>query len=264
MKGISIAGAGHARGERAVKTSKSDRRKKIVRVGAIVLFVLGALAALQFLPVGRLFEPVVAWIEDLGAWGFLVFAALYVVAAMLLFPAAVLTLAAGALFGPWLGVLLVSFASTTTAALAFLVARHLARPLVERIAKKRPVFAAVDRAISEGGWKVVGMMRLSPIVPFGPSNYLFGLTSVRFWPYVLASWVGMLPGTFLYVWLGHAGGMAFGRSRERSPAEWWLLGAGIVATAAVTVVLTRAAKKELERFGARGSGRKAAPAKKQE
>jgi uncharacterized membrane protein YdjX (TVP38/TMEM64 family) len=84
---------------------------------------------------------------------------------------------------------------------------------------------------------------LSPLVPYSLSNYLYGLTAVSFWPYVLASWAGMLPGTLLYVYLGAAGKAATG---DKGPGEWALLAAGLLATAAVTVVLTRAARRRLE------------------
>jgi uncharacterized membrane protein YdjX (TVP38/TMEM64 family) len=139
---------------------------------------------------------------------------------------------------------IVSFASTAAAALAFLIARYAARSRVERLARGNERFRAIDRAIGENGWKVVGLLRLSPLIPFSLSNYLYGLTSVRFLPYLVASWAGMLPGTLLYVALG-AAGKTVGEKGERSPWEWVLLGAGLLATAAVTVLLARVAKKEL-------------------
>jgi uncharacterized membrane protein YdjX (TVP38/TMEM64 family) len=95
----------------------------------------------------------------------------------------------------------------------------------------------------------VALLRLSPVVPFSLSNYLYGVTPVRFLPYVVTSWAAMLPGTLLYVWLGAAGrAAAGGRTEGRRPAEWVLLGAGLVATALVTVLLTRAARRQLQRM----------------
>ena len=115
------------------------------------------------------------------------------------------TVAAGALFGSVVGVVVVSLASTTGAALAFLVARYLARDAVLRWVRRNPRYDAIDRAIGEGGWRVVALLRLSPLVPFNLQNYLYGLTAIRFWPCVLTSWAAMLPGTVVYVYLGHAG-----------------------------------------------------------
>ena len=209
-----------------------------------LLVVAGLLAALRALPLdaglARLHTAV-----GTGGAGMLAFGAAYVVAALLLVPGSALTLAAGALFGPLRGVLVVSLASTTAARLAFLTARHVARGRVEALASRYRTFRAVDRAIADGGWKIVGLLRLSPAMPFSVENYLFGLTAVRFWPYVLASWAFMLPGTALYVSIGHAGRVA--AAGPRSAAEWVLLAAGLAATAGVTAFLTRRARQALAR-----------------
>jgi uncharacterized membrane protein YdjX (TVP38/TMEM64 family) len=83
------------------------------------------------------------------------------------------------------------------------------------------------------------------------SNYLYGLTPVAFGPYVLVSWIAMLPGTLLYVYLGAAGRAAAGK-QGKSPLEWGLFAAGLVATAAVTVMVGRAARRELEKSRVKG------------
>lgn len=216
-------------------------RWKWIALGALVV---GLFAAWRVLPLGQWLKDFQAWIEGLGPLGGVLFGLAYVVGALLFVPGAVLTIGAGYLFGLGWGVVVVSLASTAAAALAFLIARHLARERVETLARKNPKFAALDRAIGKNDWKVIFLLRLSPLIPFSISNYLYGLTSVRFAPYVLASWIGMLPGTFLYVYLG-AAGKSLGEKHEKSPWEWALLGAGLLATIAVTVILTRVAKKEL-------------------
>jgi len=211
---------------------------------------LGSLGVvLRTLPVGLLFGQLQAWIATLGVWGPLVFAAFYVLATVLLLPASLLTLAAGAMFGLGIGFLTVSLASTTGAACAFLIARYAARRKVERWARARPKFRAIDLAIDEAGWKIVALLRLSPAIPFNLQNYLYGLTSLRLGPYVLTSWIAMLPGTFLYVYLGHLAGIAAMKAgdtgRERTVWEWMFLGLGVVATIVVTVYLTRLARAKL-------------------
>ncbi len=220
----------------------SVRAARLVRGISVLALTAGVVVGLRALPLEAALARAQSAGDD-GAAGMLVFGGAYVVAALLLVPGAALTLAAGAVFGPSRGVLVVSVASTTAATLAFLIARHLARRRVEGLAGRYRTFRAVDRAIAEGGWKVVGLLRLSPAMPFSVENYLFGLTAVRFWPYVLASWVFMLPGTALYVSLGHAGRAA--ATGSRSPAEWLLLGAGLGATALVTAYLTRLARRAL-------------------
>jgi len=208
--------------------------------------VLALLVAARLLPVREWLESFQGWVRGMGAAGMFLYGAVYIVAALLFVPGIVLTLGAGFLFGLGWGVVLVSAASTISAALAFLIARYFAREAVEKLARKDPRFEAIDRAIGKEGWKVVALLRLSPLVPFSLSNYLYGLTSVRFGPYVATSWAAMLPATVLYVYLG-AAGRTIGEKTQRSPWEWVLLGVGLAATAAVTVLLTRVAKRELAR-----------------
>jgi uncharacterized membrane protein YdjX (TVP38/TMEM64 family) len=210
---------------------------------------VGVIVAARLLPVAEWTKALEAWISGRGAAGYLVFYAVYVVAALLFVPGAALTIAAGFLFGLWRGIVVVSAAATTAAALAFLIARHLARGAVEARARKDRRFTAIDKAIGERGWKIVALLRLSPAVPFSLSNYFYGLTAIRFWPYVLTSWVAMLPGTVLYVYLGAAGKVAAGGA-GRSPAENVYLGLGLLATIAVTIYLTRVARAALRKAGA--------------
>ena len=170
------------------------------------LAVAGALVvAARILPIREWLASFQEWVKGMGAAGIVLYGVVYVVAVVLFVPGIVLTLGAGFLFGLGKGIVLVSAASTVAAALGFLIARYFARESVERLAKKDARFEAIDRAIGKEGWKVVALLRLSPLVPFSLSNYLYGLTSVRFWPYVATSWAAMLPATVLYVYLGAAG-----------------------------------------------------------
>jgi uncharacterized membrane protein YdjX (TVP38/TMEM64 family) len=221
------------------------------------VLVVAAVALLfglsRVLPMDRWLAAFQHWVGGLGAWAPLIYGAVYVAAAVLLVPGALLTIGSGLLFGLVKGTLVVLVSASVAAALAFLIARHLARRRVERWARDNPRFAAIDAAIREQGWKVVLLLRLSPLVPFSLSNYLYGLTAVRFWPYVAASAAGMVPGTLLYVSLG-AAGRAAAAGRGRSPLEWALLGLGLLATAAATVLVGRAARRQLEKSRLTGSG----------
>lgn len=228
-------------------TSKT-RMNGLLRAALLLLLLGGAVLLLRALHVEAAFMRLEGATRALGWLGPAAYGAAYMLAALSFVPGSALTLGAGAIFGPWLGLAVVSLASTASAAVAFLIARHLARHRVESLARSYPRFRAVDRAIAEGGWKVVALLRLSPAMPFSAGNYLFGLTAVGFWPYVLTSWVSMLPGTFLYVYLGHAGRVAAGGS-ERTPAEWALLGAGLLATVVVTAYVTRLARRAMSRQG---------------
>jgi uncharacterized membrane protein YdjX (TVP38/TMEM64 family) len=216
----------------------SGARAKWIALAAVAV---GLFIAARTLPLDRWIEDLNAWVEGFGAFGVVVFVAIYVLAALLFVPGSALTIAAGAVFGLWWGTAAVSLASTTAAALAFLIARYLARDAIAARAGQNPKFEAIDRAIGAKGWKIVALLRLSPAMPFSLGNYLYGLTAVRFGPYVLASWLAMLPGTFMYVYLGHIGAEGLQAASGDSPADTGrlvLLGVGLAATVIVTVYVT--------------------------
>lgn len=213
------------------------------------LIAVSVLLIVRRLPLGPAVQALEEWIASLGFWGVAVFVVLYVIAVVFMFPASPLTLAAGALFGLAGGTAAASVGSTTGAALTFLIGRHLARDRVAKWVVRYPKFAAIDRAVSAGGWRIVGLLRLSPAIPFNLQNYLYGVSGIRFWPCVLTSWAAMLPGTFLYVYLGHVGRAGLeastGEGRTRSPAEWAMMAVGLLATIAVTVYTTRLARRAI-------------------
>ncbi len=204
----------------------------------------GLIVAARLLHAQELLQQALAWVAQLGPWGPVIFVALYVVATVLFIPGSVLTLGAGAVFGVVWGSVYVSVASTLGATCAFLVGRYLARNAVARKIEGNEPFAAIDRAVANEGWKIVGLTRLSPVFPFTLLNYAFGLTRVSLRAYVLASWIGMMPGTVMYVYLGSLAKAASGE-RIRTPGEWALYVVGLVATVAVTVFVTRIAKRAL-------------------
>jgi uncharacterized membrane protein YdjX (TVP38/TMEM64 family) len=166
------------------------------------------------------------------------------VATVLFIPGSVLTLGAGALFGVVLGSVCVSISATLGATAAFLVGRYLARDAIARRIGRHEKFAAIDRAVADEGWKIVLLTRLSPVFPFTLLNYAFGLTRVKLGHYVLASWIGMMPGTVMYVYLGSLVNLSAGH-RQRTTGEWVLYGVGLLATVVVTVFVTRLARKAL-------------------
>lgn len=213
------------------------------------LALAGLFAASRLLPVAEWVRAFRDWAAGLGVAGKALYALVYAVATVLLFPASLLTVAAGFAFGLGWGIAVVWVGATAGAALAFLVARHVARERVEKVARKREDFRAIDQAIGEEGWRIVALLRLSPLVPFSLSNYLYGLTAIRFGPYVLASAAGMLPGTVLYTYLGVAGRAAAAASagEKRSSLEWAALATGLAATVVATVLITRMARRELRK-----------------
>lgn len=210
---------------------------------ALTAVVAAVVAAFLLFDVRALLRDGLDAIARLGPWGPVLFALVYIAATVLFLPGSVLTLGAGAVFGVALGSVYVSIASTLGATAAFLVGRYLARDSVAKKIEGNAAFAAIDRAVAAEGWKIVGLTRLSPAFPFSLLNYAFGLTQVSVRDYVLASWIGMMPGTVMYVYVGSLARAAGDRSR--TPAEWTLYGIGLVATIAVTVVVTRLARRAL-------------------
>lgn len=192
----------------------------------------------------------------------LAFVGAYASAAVLMLPAALLTLFAGAAFGPLRGTALVFVGATVGACLAFLVARYVARPIVQPRLPER--FAAVDAAIAAQGARVVLLLRLSPLIPFGILNYSLGLSRIGFVPYALAS-VGMLPAIIAYTFIGStaataaaAGAAGVGAAGGEAQAiKFVLYGVGAAATLLATKLISDAAGKalaEAEREAAAGGG----------
>jgi len=220
----------------------------IAALGALLL--LGRLAGAQI-------PRFAAWVDGLGAFGPAAFIAGYAAAVVAFAPASLLTLAAGAIFGVARGTLYVFAAASLGACLAFLVARHAARAWVERRIAGDARFAAIDRAIEREGRRIVFLLRLSPAFPFNLLNYALGLTSVRFADYAVAC-LGMLPGTLGYVYLGSLLGdvaaAVGGASPQRGPVQQALFAAGLVATIAVTVLVTRTARRALAEATSEGGG----------
>lgn len=216
---------------------------------AVALSGVFPFIAIALLPVAPIVVRLNELFDRLGALGLAVFELLYVVVAVLLGPAWLLALVAGLAFGLVKGILVVWVAATLAAGLAFLIARYLARSRVEKIARKNENFEAVDRAIAKNGWKVVLLLRISPFFPYTIANYLYGLTAVRFVPYVLATAVGILPMVAIYVSIGAAGREAVEAAAGGAPgstAEWIVCAAGVLCTVVAAVMITRGAKRELE------------------
>ena len=188
------------------------------------------------------------WIDGLGIWGPVLFVLGYAVACIAVVPAALLTLAAGVIFGVGSGIALVLAGATLGATGSFLIARYVARERVEQwVARDR--LATLDRLVATDGRRLVFLMRLSPVFPFSALNYALGLTPLTLRDFLIAM-TGIVPGTVLYVYSGSVAGAvvgaAAGQSAERGVADYALLVLGLAATLAVTVLITRVARRALK------------------
>ena len=189
------------------------------------------------------------WINSLGAVGGIVFIGIYIIATLAFLPAAILTLGAGIIFGVIWGSLYVFIGATLGAVAAFLVGRYLAQSWIKEKISSYKKFAIIDKAVSKQGLKIVLLVRLSPLFPFNLLNYAFGITSVSFQDYLIGS-VGMIPGTIMYVYFGYLAGDLALIGTHNQPVNlilnWVIKIIGLIATIAVTIYVTKIAKKALD------------------
>ena len=228
-------------------------------VFVVLLAVLGV--AVAFAPVLDWLGVAVVWIQTNRGLAWAVYVGAYILATVLLIPGSLITLVAGFVFGLPLGVALVSAGSVLGASSAFLIGRFFVRTWAERRIDRLPRFGALDSAVGEQGFMIVLLARLSPLFPFNLLNYGLGVTSVRFRDYFFASWIGMFPGTVLYVYFGTVAQDLAALGGGEFDGGWFglaLLLGGLLATLLLVVLITRKATRtlgtHLQRRAADGSG----------
>src|SRR5215470_19667914 len=173
-----------------------------LKLGLLVAFLAAAVYYFRFTDQGREITPqyVLDSIENHGPIAArLIYVAVYIVGTVALLPGTVLSFAGAVLFGPYEGTLYTWVGATIGATLAYLMARALGRDFVERLFGGR--FAAFDRRIREHGFTGLLIIRLLPLFPFNAVNFGCGLTGIRLRDYVLATAIGIVPGTFVYQFL---------------------------------------------------------------
>jgi len=234
--------------EKLQEPSAHTHEKGFAGIALLVFVALALLMSVLFLPIKQYLVAALDWTGSLGFWGPLFVSGFYIVAAVLLVPGSVLTLGAGFLFGVPVGVLTVWVGAGLGAVAAFLVGRTLARDWVARKVSNNRKFAAIDEAVGREGFKVVLLLRLSPVFPFNILNYALGLTRVSFRNYAAASLIGMLPATLMYVYFGSAArsltDVAAGNVQGGLAGQifFWI---GLSATIGVALFVTRLARRSL-------------------
>jgi uncharacterized membrane protein YdjX (TVP38/TMEM64 family) len=214
----------------------------------IVGLVAIAIVIAQQFNLPELLQISFVWVKSLGVIGAIVFVAIYNLATLLFVPGSLLTIKGGCLFGVFWGSVCVLIAATLGAIWAFLLGRYLSRDWVCRQIGKNPKFQALDRAVAKEGWKIVLLTRLSPVFPFNLLNYFFGVTQVSLKDYILGS-LGMIPATVMYVYIGSLADDLIMSDRpvttETQTIQWTIRIVGLIATIAVTIYMTRLAKKAM-------------------
>lgn len=199
-----------------------------------------------------------AYIRDLGNWGAVILSLVYALCTVLFIPVTVLNLAAGFCFGVFTGFISVSTGGILGASLAFLAGRYCLRGWVRRLMDgDKTNFSMVDamlRRSEANTFRIVLLSRLPPCLPFPCVNYSYALTDVSFITYFWATWIGLMPGTFVYVYMGSAlrnlADVVSG-SAQSSKASMFLLLLGAIATLLVLVYIMREAQRTIE-SGAQG------------
>ncbi|CAI5487857.1 unnamed protein product [Closterium sp. Naga37s-1] len=213
--------------------------------GALIVSVVASLALLGYYfrdDISSAIDYFTTYIEGAGSGGYVTFVLGYSLLEVLAVPAIPLTLSAGVLFGPAMGTFLCSLSGTISATIAFLIARYVARDRIQDMVRGNKKYEAIDRAVGNNSFRIVTLLRLSPLMPFSLGNYFYGLTSVKLLPYILGTWIGMLPGTWAYVSAG-----SFGRSLLEAESGTSLLGdsslysllGGVALTAFAATYITK-------------------------
>ena len=208
-------------------------RVSVVRLGLLIGCLVTIALAMILLPVGRILFSLFDTARAAGPWGPVIIAAAYIPASLFLMPGMILTLAAGYLFGVANGALAAWIGGTVGAACAFIAGRILARELVLAGMASNPKRKANDRAIAEHGLMFTLLLRLSPLVPYNLLNYLLGLSGISFGQFVLGSFIGLIPVTLMYAYLG----TVLREVAETGGADLQLAGSQFALFAVVAIVI---------------------------
>jgi len=215
---------------------------------AIPYLVVGLILSIVLVVGGREVEPHInvleSWISNLGPWGVLAFIGIYVVVTSLLVPESVLSIIAGALFGPSLGFMAVLTGSLVAATLQFALSRKLLRSRIQRIISSRPSLAAIQRAVKHNEFRLQVLLRLAPLNP-ASINYLLGAAGVRFFGFLIAC-LALTPHLLLEVYFGHVGKHAArlaGSTGTTTHLHDLALFGGLVAGVVVLIFISRLAHK---------------------
>jgi uncharacterized membrane protein YdjX (TVP38/TMEM64 family) len=227
--------------------SQARKRFPIVKTIIGILVLAAFIVAVRLLPLGEWIASFQAWVKDLGAVGYVVYVLAYIVFCIFFLPASVLTLGAGAIFGFVKGSIIVVVGATLGATASFLLGRTIMRRRIEAMTASNPKFRALDRAIAREGGKIVFLIRLAPVFPFAFINFAFGLTGVRLVPYVLATFLGIIPVTLAFVYIAATATRTVTADMDATRTTIQI--AGIVFAIIATAFVTRVALKAVHKAG---------------
>ncbi|MBE9222538.1 TVP38/TMEM64 family protein [Cyanobacterium stanieri LEGE 03274] len=235
-------------------SKSSIKSNKFTKIKWLIIFGLSLLAliTIHYLNPTPLWNQMLTGIKEMGFWGFILFIAIYNIATLLFIPGSLLTMKGGCLYGVIWGTIYVSIAAILGAIFAFLLGRYFCRNWVLRKLDQYPKIKAIKKAVTQEGWKIVLLMRLSPLFPFNLLNYLLGITDISFRDYFIGS-LGIFPGVFAYVYLGSlavdlssVNQSYYSDNNDHHIMFLILRIIGLIATLLLTVYLNKLAKKALK------------------
>lgn len=235
-----------------INTVKGFTWKTWLKILLALLVLLAIVLCLLFLPWAEWLGDFLEWVEYLGIWGPILLCELYIACTILMIPGSILTLGAGFAFqSVWIAFVSVSIGSTIGCIGAFLYGNTFFRGWVENKIRPYKVFVGLDAAISEKGWVIVLLLRLSPVIPFNLLNYALGITNIGLIEYGFFSWLGMIPATIVYCYIGTTLSdivVIVNGEYEGGPATLILFIVGLIATVVVVILITYFAKVKISKI----------------
>lgn len=213
-----------------ITTNNNDNKLKLVLGAVFSLVAIGVIALVKNggIDFNLIVNESINKISSLGVYGYLYFAAIYIAAEILAIPAMPLTASSGYLFGLIPGTLIVLSSATAAACISFYIGRTFFKTWAQKMISSSKRWKAIDKAITKEGFKVILLLRLSPLLPFAISNYIYGVTSVNFWSFLTATFLGFAPGTFGIVYAGSVGKALFSENSMNFPWYVYLVIGSIV------------------------------------
>lgn len=186
---------------------------------------------------------------EAGIWGPIYVFLIYLVTTVFMLPLWGFHMTCGYVYGTYLSALLIATTQALCAGVAFSTSRYLVGPYIRGFLERNygKKFLAIDKAVGEEGFKIILLLRLSPIIPFGINNYLCGCTKMKLWEFVLGTWLGVLPGTTAYCNMGAMGKTVL--NEGTTPLQKGVMALGIVAALAVIKILSDLATRALKEAG---------------
>lgn len=218
-----------------------------VHVGIGAALIAAIVLASVFLPLGEWIDRLVAWTRHQGVLGLVAFSLAFVVLTVTMLPTVEMYIGAGLIYGTWWGTLLTTVLSLVGAMLAFGIARTSLRRWIENRLDGHDKLAAFDRGVGQHAFSVAVLLRLSPILPYGPTNYALGATRITPEMYALTAVVGTAPTNLLYAYAGSLLHKVTEIKDGNTPGHEALLWGGLAATLGVTILLGWIAKRALDR-----------------